>query len=862
MEWKKTAEERPHFVSPLSPPPRPSTHVSTSFFIFLFLANDIYQLYQKPLTFLPFSFRYEKALRVTETTTTMTGSGEMHQAAAAAAIYYGAQSLPAVQAALLRRLEAKQQQSQLYQRKSDPPTTSDSLVERLKWLTTTDDDPQEERPTLEAATTADTTASDVVREAADGVSDPELTSGASSSIGAESPMAPPTSSVSSSTTATNPAPAKPPKSSANAAEKSTYRKLNELFFRSSKSKDKNNKQEASSSAEKTSPNEWKTASVMALNRSFSPPPPAEVEPSKMRPSGSKKGGPNHHHHHHLIHIVGLPSAGNNGNELLGRIPNVVPTVDHVYRAAVDLVTRNEQLVYGGGAAAAQGYGLDDIDAALRQGHHLHPSAAGVIVTDDISGRDEVASSGGGSRSSGSSGDSGLGSHETSLAGGSDVAEATGGTATTTTLSSTAANDELQAFVRHDATQSRIDRIKKRYSAALEDEAEDYGFLRRPSVRGIKTRFGSTSEIMQQMQAQLAPPQGTYHHQQTQPEEASHQAQALLDPRDKRRSALVMVSSNSGNGGVNTVMTNSVQLPALPEDAAYFQTQPGPTASIRPGQHPLISRPSSVMNIYGSTGDLYQHLRAVPRPVIMQQQRQHPSSSSAVHTVGLPPSYTMAMLQQQQQQQQHILERTSSVSSALDGGSSNTSAIYGTIRRQPMQMQLMQPAMYNPVAPQVESLSSPTRGGEYQQQQPLRMSMSTPVSAAAPGSNNQPPPRPLVHPTAHGVYAGPVGYFPVQDYQQQQQYATLPAKRQSPYGVPSQQQQQLMLDPTRYRQVLPAAQQQQQLVHHLRPVSAMMMHDPVRQSAPPPLPPAPLKDEREGPEGASSSPGLNHHDVSM
>jgi hypothetical protein len=279
----------------------------------------------------------------------------------------------------------------------------------------------------------------------------------------------------------------------------------------------------------------------------------------------------------------------------------------------------------------------------------------------------------------------------------------------------------------------------------------------------------------------------------------------------------------------------------------------------------------------------------------QQQRMlhaASSSSSASPSVGLPPSYTMTM---QQQQQQHILERTSSVSSALDGGSSSSSVIYGTIRRQPMMMPMYNPQQQHPV----ESLSSPTRGDyppgmtmmahQQQLQQPLRMTMSTPVSTATgaylPGSNQQPPPRPinnLVHPTSHGVYAGtaaaggPIGYLPVQDYHHQ--YATLPAKRQSPYGVPSQQQQQqqhqLMLDPARYRQVLPAAplpsplhnQQQQQPVHHLRPASAMMMHDPaaaaIRQSAPPPLPPAPLKDEREGPEGASSSPGLNHHDVSM
>ena len=880
-------------------------------------------------------------MRVTEAA---SAALEMHQHQAA--IYYGAQSLPAVQAALLRRIEAKQQQyqqqQQQQQKRSDPPTTTDSLVDRLKWLTTTDDDDQDERSAAGAT--------DVVREAADGISDPEMSQQMAAAAAAAVPVgvnqlhqqqttaeeetttiaAAASTSASASTlaSASNP-PAKPPKPSG--AEKSTYRKLNELFFRS-KSKDKNKESSSSNnnSQQPTSPNEWKSASVMALNRSFSPPPPAEVEPSKMRPSGSlKKGLPNHlhhHHHHHLIHLVGLPESssapGAPASELLGRIPNVVPTVDHVYRAAVDLVTRNE--AYG-----SQTYGLDDIDAALRQaGHHLHPSAAGVIVGDDLSGRDDVASSGGGSRSSGSSGDSGLGSHETSLASGSDVAEATGTTMAGPSAAA-AANDELQAFVRQDATQSRIDRIKKRYSAALEDEAEDYGFLRRPSVRGIKTRFGSTSEIMQQMQAQLAPPAGTTvvvsssssannsssssgtpNATWSYLDAGSMQAQALLDPRDKRRSALVMVSSsNNGSGGGNgAVMSNSVHLPALPEDA-YFQIQPGATsATVRPGQHSLISRPSSVMNIYGSTGDLYQHLRA-PRPVVMQpmmQQQQRmlhaasssSSSSSASPSVGLPPSYTMTMQQQQQQQQQHILERTSSVSSALDGGSSTSSVIYGTIRRQPMMM----PPMYNPQQQQhpVESLSSPTRGdyppgiAMMAQQQPLRMTMSTPVSTTAvgatgaylPGSNQPPPPRPinnqLVNPTSHGVYAGassaggPIGYIPVQDYHHQ--YATLPAKRQSPYGVTSQQQHQhqMMLDPARYRQVLPAApmpsslhqqqQQQQQPVHHLRPASAMMMHDPaaaaIRQSAPTPLPPAPLKDEREGPEGASSSPGLNHHDVSM
>uniref|UniRef100_A0A182NLD9 Uncharacterized protein n=1 Tax=Anopheles dirus TaxID=7168 RepID=A0A182NLD9_9DIPT len=82
------------------------------------------------------------------------------------------------------------------------------------------------------------------------------------------------------------------------------------------------------------------------------------------------------------------------------------------------------------------------------------------------------------------------------------------------------SDELAAFVQQEG--ARTERLKKRYSAETstsapasgagsdDDEQNDYGFNSRPSVRGIKPRFGSTNEILQQMQAQLAapiPPQG-------------------------------------------------------------------------------------------------------------------------------------------------------------------------------------------------------------------------------------------------------------------------------------------------------------------------------------------------------------------
>lgn len=60
-------------------------------------------------------------------------------------------------------------------------------------------------------------------------------------------------------------------------------------------------------------------------------------------------------------------------------------------------------------------------------------------------------------------------------------------------------DELAEFVRQDA--SRMERLRMRYN---DGDDQDHGFGRRPAVKGIKPKFGSTTELLQHMANQIAP----------------------------------------------------------------------------------------------------------------------------------------------------------------------------------------------------------------------------------------------------------------------------------------------------------------------------------------------------------------------
>lgn len=77
----------------------------------------------------------------------------------------------------------------------------------------------------------------------------------------------------------------------------------------------------------------------------------------------------------------------------------------------------------------------------------------------------------------------------------------GNSSDSTNLTSSDTKDELEQFVENDI--QRIERIKRRYSLTEEGDDPTFGFGRRPSVRGIKPKYGP-SEIIRHMQMQLRP----------------------------------------------------------------------------------------------------------------------------------------------------------------------------------------------------------------------------------------------------------------------------------------------------------------------------------------------------------------------
>lgn len=235
-----------------------------------------------------------------------------------------------------------------------------------------------------------------------------------------------------------------------------------------------------------------------------------------------------HHHHHHHHHQGVPLDLGNGLPAPATSPGDQHKQGHfvgpkcaVSRTSVTSEARKQFLSTLAPLAACVTSGAthddqEDVEGENGDGDYYHQQ---VVVTSPLS----VAVPG--ERMSVASNSTMAGEEEYSLddidealakedqKGGApqpDVVAGTPGGGVTEgvvpSVSSPTPVDELALFVEQDA--GRIERIKKRYNDTNnndDDEHDDYGFNRRPSVRGIKPRFGSTTEILQQMQSQLQPP---------------------------------------------------------------------------------------------------------------------------------------------------------------------------------------------------------------------------------------------------------------------------------------------------------------------------------------------------------------------
>lgn len=168
-------------------------------------------------------------------------------------------------------------------------------------------------------------------------------------------------------------------------------------------------------------------------------------------------------------------------------------------------------------------------------------------------------------------------------------DVTRGTPTSIGPDSGDASDELMAFVEQD--KSRTERIKRRYNDVddrhegtsvdgdikengkdkkgcvdddEDDELNDYGFNRRPAVRGIKPQFGTTEEIVQQLRTRSAaatslpdrtslPPHWTFYDNTN---DNGEKQESFADDANSETYKTTFNSENPGNHTINRI--NSMQ----------------------------------------------------------------------------------------------------------------------------------------------------------------------------------------------------------------------------------------------------------------------------------------------------------------
>ncbi|XP_054154516.1 putative uncharacterized protein DDB_G0282133 [Oppia nitens] len=191
-------------------------------------------------------------------------------------------------------------------------------------------------------------------------------------------------------------------------------------------------------------------------------------------------------------------------------------------------------------------------------------------------------------------------------------------------------DELEQFVQQDI--QRTERIKKRYSMS-EDEDPSFGFARRPSVRGIRPKFGTTDDILKQIQTKSHNSNGAISSQSI----GSHVSWPQMTNNRNICINNTNISNNQMSPNVNQIQQRRPQI-------IHVRLQPQNAMTVRSHEAP-------VLGAHGPVGVSQIKAGTLPRPQsLIVQSKVSAINSNEGLVIRVPANTTRDQLKQQIQRQ--------------------------------------------------------------------------------------------------------------------------------------------------------------------------------------------------------------------
>lgn len=210
-------------------------------------------------------------------------------------------------------------------------------------------------------------------------------------------------------------------------------------------------------------------------------------------------------------------------------------------------------------------------------------------------------------------------------------------------------NELENFITEDS--GRIERLRKRYT---DEGGDDYGFSRRPSVKGIKPKFSSTNQIFAQFTAMRAaggadtpvPVEAQYENARTVYEQLPGvpesvrvlnyelQSASPRPPPEESRAHFEMLRQSFEQASINSFnRPHSWSVSTLPHNNHPHVSYHNHSHSISMGPQPPTNNGAQGF----STHVLTNNLSGSSLSVTSQQPQQQPLNNLSMASAKLPPS---------------------------------------------------------------------------------------------------------------------------------------------------------------------------------------------------------------------------------